>query len=618
MNTCALEPLSDTLLGILYETLLLNRKPSTYGATLLKQQVSKSVTDNEPLRFLLPAFPSKSSSPEKCLSNKLDMTEWAAVKKIVSTIRQIEERYAPGVEFIIFSDFHTFSNYISVAPESYYDYHKDLKAIVSEFNCEGALHVKSLSDYEDFASYPDAEQSEVLRIRYGDGEYESALDSRIANDSDTHKKYIALKRFITDDLKQANQGLSNTQRNKKMSDFTRGMMIQGVALDRFLVKIFPQHIRLSIHHHPDESAKHTVQFFDRATFKTPWHNCMTFVSRTGEYRVDKLRLVTLKEEDSNSVIVPVYFDTHKWLLLDLPVSGANAREALKTLKFSLYKRNCGLLIESTEKELDISLFDNSAISHLLSEFGLLVFRGFTPFESIDRLESWYSQRGRFLQWNFGATHVVKAEREGDSYSSSVKSQEALPFHWDMSSPPPYMDIDQTIHQYHEYTPKEFLLYCHKNATLEGGLSTLIDCTMAPLTLHGNKRKALRETTLSYQVKLSYFGGIERNYPLIMEAPGTHKEVLRWWQMWDEENNPGGVQFNYSRILESSTYTDMSALEHELTSLSLQAANHFAVEFQTGDITLINNHTMLHGRTAFKGHRELWRIQLQPEHRANTQ
>ncbi len=180
-----------------------------------------------------------------------------------------------------------------------------------------------------------------------------------------------------------------------------------------------------------------------------------------------------------------------------------------------------------------------------------------------------------------------------------------------------MDIDQTIHQYHEYTPKEFLLYCHKNATLEGGLSTLIDCTMAPLTLHGNKRKALRETTLSYQVKLSYFGGIERNYPLIMEAPGTHKEVLRWWQMWDEENNPGGVQFNYSRILESSTYTDMSALEHELTSLSLQEANHFAVEFQTGDITLINNHTMLHGRTAFKGHRELWRIQLQPEHRANA-
>lgn len=105
MNTCALETLSDTLFGILYETLLLNRKPSTYGATLLKQQVSKSVTDNEPLRFLLPAFPCKSISPEKCLSHRLDMAEWIAVKKIVSTIRKIEALYEPGVEFIIFRTF---------------------------------------------------------------------------------------------------------------------------------------------------------------------------------------------------------------------------------------------------------------------------------------------------------------------------------------------------------------------------------------------------------------------------------------------------------------------------------------------------------------------------------
>lgn len=618
MNTCALETLSDTLFGILYETLLLNRKPSTYGATLLKQQVSKSVTDNEPLRFLLPAFPCKSISPEKCLSHRLDMAEWIAVKKIVSTIRKIEALYEPGVEFIIFSDFHTFSKYISVEPASYYDYRKDLEAIVREFNCEGALHVKSLSDYEDFATYADDEQIEVLRTRYGDGAYENTLASMIATDSDTHKKYTALKKFMRDDQKLLIEGLSKTQRNNRVAEIARGMMIQGVALDRFLCKVFPLHIRLSIHHHPDDSAKHTVQFFDRGTFKTPWHNCMTFVASTGKYRAEKLRLAALREADSHSVIAPVYFDKRQWLLLDLPVSRPNAKEALKHITFSLQKRNCGLLIESADQGLDVSVFDNTAINHLLNEFGILIFRGFRPFADIGSLESWYSQRGNFLKWSFGATHVVKAEREGDSYSSSVTSEEALPFHWDMVSPPPYMGIDQSTHPYHTYTPKEFLLYCKSNETLEGGLSTLIDCTMAPLTLHGKTRKALRETTLSYRTRFSYFGGVERTYPLLMEAPGTKKEVLRWWQIWDEENHPGSVQFNYSRISQSSTYQDMTALEQDLTEIATQSANHFTVEFKTGDITLINNHTMLHGRTAFKGHRELWRIQLQPEHRANTQ
>lgn len=62
-----------------------------------------------------------------------------------------------------------------------------MEAIVREFNCEGALHVKSLSDYEDFATYADDEQIEVLRTRYGDGAYENTLASMIATDSDTHK-----------------------------------------------------------------------------------------------------------------------------------------------------------------------------------------------------------------------------------------------------------------------------------------------------------------------------------------------------------------------------------------------------------------------------------------------
>ncbi|MFC6299217.1 L-tyrosine/L-tryptophan isonitrile synthase family protein [Pseudomonas sp. CCM 7893] len=612
MQTFKTEKISNELVGIMYEELFLSRDKSTYGYKLLKQQVIDSITCNQPLKFLLPAFPCKSISAEKCLSDTPDMAEWLALKKIVSTIRKIEEVYEHGVKFTIFSDYHTFSKYISVEAKSYYRYREGLKKIINAFNCDGALELKSLSDHEAFASYNDDEQMDILWELYGDETYESTLDKVIATDSSVRKKYISLKKFMGDDQKALIGSLGKSKRNKRISEIARGMMTQGVALDNFLHQTFPHHIRLSIHHHPDESAKHTLQLFDKSLFKTPWHNCVTFSAATGKYLIDRRNSATCQGENHQSIISPIYFEDRAWLLLELPTPNPNSREYLKKIKFSLRKEDFALFIESTSTDLNISEISNIAISNLLNEFGILIFRNLKTFETVNDLESWYSGRGQFLEWSFGATHIVKPELETQGYTSSVTSEEALPFHWDMVSPPPYMKIDQTKHKYHEYTPKEFLLYCKSNESSEGGLSTIINSSMVPLTINGRKRKAFRETTLAYRTRLSYFGGTERNYPLIMTVPGTEKELLRWWQMWDEESHPGSVQFNYSRILESPLYDDITTLEKEITAIALNDANHLTLEFRTGDIVLVNNHTVLHGRTAFKGHRELWRIQLQPE------
>lgn len=174
-----------------------------------------------------------------------------------------------------------------------------------------------------------------------------------------------------------------------------------------------------------------------------------------------------------------------------------------------------------------------------------------------------------------------------------------------------MNIDQAIMSYKDFTPREFVLYC-KYSTEDGqGLSTIINAAMVPLTMSGPIRKALRDTVLAYSTGLSYFGGVERTYPVIMKCPWTGNDVVRWWQSWTETEHPESTQHNYTTVSASTTYEHTDDVETLIAHHCLNASSYFTHEFMKGDIALFNNYTILHGRTSFKGHRELWRIQLSP-------
>lgn len=601
----------DELVVILLTQLLSREKILYQGFKALKNQVARQVALGQPLEFVLPAFPCKSVNAEKCLGNTPDLAEWIALKKIVSVIRNIEELYEPGVSLIIFSDYHTFSSYISVSQENFHQYRAELKAMVKVFCCEDSIKIKSLSDYPEFASHDESNYMKVLKDQFGDSGYEAVISEKIKSDADTNAKYTALKKFMKDDQWPLIKDLGKSAINRRLSEISRGMMIQGKALDKFIDEKYPGYIRLSIHNHPLNGSKNSVQLFPSDVFKTPWHNSVLFDSDTGRFIVGKKSDIVAEAELGGAVVINVQFRETNWLLLKLTPATQELAEPLRKLKVSLSRHDCGVLIENTVAGFDVKDFDNNVITNLLQHFGVVIFRGFNGFDQIRDLEAWYSTRGAPVQWKFGSTHVVRPENEGDHPKSSVTSEEALPFHWDMVSPPPDMQIDQTVVAYKDYVSREFVLYCNFSIGNGQGLSTLINSAMVPLTMNGKIRKGMRSTSLAYRTALSYFGGIERTYPVIMNCPWTGNEVVRWWQMWNEQNHPGSVQYNYTRIVASETYEDVDKLEAILTDHCLTDSSHFTHEFLAGDIALVNNYTMLHGRTAFEGRRELWRIQLQP-------
>jgi pyoverdine/dityrosine biosynthesis protein Dit1/alpha-ketoglutarate-dependent taurine dioxygenase len=606
----ATEDRIDQIVVSLLGNLLAKGAVQYNGFKVLKTKVAGFVRDGQPIDLVLPAFPCKSVNTQKCFGRTPDMAEWLAIRTIVTAIRDIEEVYSPGVRFTIFSDYHSFSEYISVNLDEHYQYREHLKKMIAEFNCQESISVKSLCDYQEFNGIDEEGYMARLRDNYGDRKFEQELAQLIASDNDTHGKYLALKSFMEDDQQELLAKMGKSQRRQRLSQIGKGLMVQGKALDAFVLENFPDSIRLSIHEHPMSGSKFTVQLYENAEFKTPWHNCALFDAAAGHFRVGKRVHLIEEAEAAGVALLEVTLDGKSWVFLRLQPSEACPVERMREWRVSLKRSSCGLVIENTGRS-PLTL-DERQLTHLVREFGTIIFRNFQRFDSPAEIEAWYSKRGRPLQWKFGATHIVKPEHEGDSPRSSVTSEEALPMHWDMVSPPPYMEIDQSIYRYEDYIPREFILYCHKNAAAPGeGLSTLLNSLMVPLMMSGGERRRMRETSLAYRTTMSYFGGIERTYPLIKSCSWTNREVLRWWEMWDEVSHPGSTQYNYTRIAESRAYSDVQALEKKLLDLCGSEACYFTHDFAEGDLMLINNWTMLHGRTAFTGEREVWRIQLQP-------
>ncbi|UAA40229.1 L-tyrosine/L-tryptophan isonitrile synthase family protein [Paraneptunicella aestuarii] len=614
------ENIVDLILFELTQEVLICNNSTHEGYEKLKSQIKLHVENKQPIRFILPAFPCKSVNRNKVLGTKPDMGEYLAIKKLVKTIRNIESIYPQGSIVTIFSDYHTFSEFISVDLTHHYQYSEGLKQIINSFNASDIIAVTNFQHFQEFAAYEVHEYSDALRALYGDKQYQDNFDNLLETDENVHLTYIGMKRFMCEDQRPLTNAMTKKERNQRISDIAKGMMLQGKALDKFLAKHYDDYIRLSIHDHPFNGSKYSVALFEKSviekgSIKTPWHNTVLFDTSNAQFSIAPLIEHQVETHIGSQVLLPVQYKNSPWLLIKLSSAKPSVLEQYCKLELSLIRHQCGLIIDGKNTGLSLHDFDNNELTALNKQFGVVVLRNFERFHTSKDYENWYQKRGKMIPWKFGFTHVVAPEigHQGKP-PSSVDSEEGLPIHWDLNSPPAYMNIDQSIHKYSDYTPREFTLYCHRMETADPaqqGLSLLVDTLNASLSINGHLRESLRNTHLSYFTEQSYFGGIERVYPIVMHSKWLQEDIIRWWEVWDSKDHPNTIQPNYSKIVDSPEFKDMAQLEKILRAICMSESNMFKLAMQPGDAILINNETMLHGRTEFKGYRELWRIQLQP-------
>lgn len=80
------------------------------GRDYFEGRVSFFTSRNAKLEFCLPAFPCKSSNPDKVMGTLPDKGEEMALLRLHSFVREIEAIYSPGAKVWIISDGHVFSD----------------------------------------------------------------------------------------------------------------------------------------------------------------------------------------------------------------------------------------------------------------------------------------------------------------------------------------------------------------------------------------------------------------------------------------------------------------------------------------------------------------------------
>ena len=603
----------------------------------LFNQIREMVLKRLPLRFFLPAFPAKSpNTAVKVIGSSPDYAEFLAIRSLVITARKLQQIYPEGVIVTIMSDYYTFDQYIGVTQETYKSYHKGLKEMIHNAGADDIIELLCLSSFPEFGDIPESEISMQLGAKYGEPNFLTDFDKSVKENSVLMERYLGLKQFLaTDQSHQLPGSLRGPRTRKFLGKLARGMMSQGIALDKFLkmqshVKNF---IRLSIHDHHPQSGKFAIDLFkhaacSRGTLRTPWHHAVVFDSLKGEFSVEQKANILAVYDNNLSILVKVQYNGVEWFYLQLHISeeyGAVLNNEEIQFEVKMIKQGCGIMVinKSSSISLKSDCLHVQCVTNLIKEFGVLIFRGFKPLKDEKEFIEMYRKRAThgIVNWNFGLIHKITPD---DHLAGIVNSKSALNIHFDLTNPPQYMRISQSKHKYEDYVPREFLLYC-KKSDLKGkeGATTFIDGHAAVLSLHGANSLKLKNTLFAYQTALAkeegrdlYFGGHGNvyEYPLVHVCPWTGKDVLRWQECWKEDENYEASQKFWFEVRYSSNEAIINPvdLNSEIRKIALDGRFYFEHGYEQGDYVYVNNYTMLHGRKSFSSNcRELWRLQALP-------
>ena len=613
----------------------------TYGRDhfiMLHEQLHHLVKQSLPLRFLLPAFHSKSSNREaKVLGSIPDLAEFLAIRSLTKTCRKLEEIYPQGVLVTILSDY-IFGKYIGVSEEDYTVYHKELKQMVYDAGANDIIEVISLSCFDEFNNICGNEISTKLLSEYGDPNFLTSFDESVKSNSSLMTQYLSLREFMAKELSHTQPDISSSgsQSLNIIENGTRAMMSQGAALRKFLkeqekIKNF---IPLSIHEHNPELGQFAIDLFKHSAdtggiLRTPWDHVVVFDSMTGEFIVEHKENILIDDKNKHSFLVKAQYQNRDWFYLKLYLSEEHTlllenEEIYFDAKVN--KQGCGLMVVISTKTISPPKSDflhPQSLTTLIKEFGVVVLRGLEHFENEEEYLEKFSKRAThgIVKWPFGFINKIVPD---GSHAGIISTKHGLHMHFDMAIGSAFMGIDQSKHRYEDYVPREFLLYCRSNLLNEGeGPTTFIDCHGAALSLNGAVNLKWKKTILSYETKLAnkenkalYFGGSDNTYkyPLIHACPWTGKDVLRWLEQWTDDDHPGTPQYFTFEIIscpdrEAPTPADVDAA---MRKIAFDDRFYFEHSYQEGDQVYVNNYTMLHGRRGFSSpNRELWRLQAIP-------
>lgn len=241
-------------------------------------KIVANVLANEPVTFILPAFPGKSPNLAKVLGVLPDMGERRALEFLQQLCDRIAAIYEPGAKVILASDGRVFSDVVGMTDADVTAYRDALQTMIAElgltaisaFNLEELYVDVTFDEMRERLMVDFAQDLEALRAAVKRGGQPDAS----AEDKETNRLYCGITRFLVEDATFPGQTMSknaiqNTSRARAYAVIQRSQAWSGVV-----ERHFPACVRLSIHPHGCGAAKLGIHMTTHTTgdsWMTPWH-----------------------------------------------------------------------------------------------------------------------------------------------------------------------------------------------------------------------------------------------------------------------------------------------------------------------------------------------------------
>jgi len=246
--------------GILAEIMMFRRVPA--GASVCSsgcekcafpplQKIQAAVKKNEPVTFILPAFPGKSPNPEKVLGPLPDHAERLSLNFLGALCQRIKSIYKPGIRIILCSDGRVFSDVVRMKESDVTDYQIEINRLIEEqslsdisvFNLDHfykALHFVQMRE-ELMKSFGQSLDFLKEKIRNGANAFASS------DEQEANRMYSGITRFPFENATHAGQSKSRSAVQKEARLNAYEVIRRSNAWSELLLEHFPDAVRLSIH-----------------------------------------------------------------------------------------------------------------------------------------------------------------------------------------------------------------------------------------------------------------------------------------------------------------------------------------------------------------------------------
>ena len=244
-------------------------------ASLPMKKILAAVKKNEPVTFVLPAFPGKSPNPEKVLGHLPDYAERLALNFLGTLCKRIKRIYTPGIKIILCSDGRVFSDVIGMEETNVTAYQAEIGKLIEEmsltdislFNLDDFYTDLHFTQMRDELMKNHGQSLELLKLKVRSGAQASASPE----EQESNRMYSGITRFLFEDAMHAGQTKSRSAVQKEARVKAYEVIRRSNAWSNLLFEIFPDAVRLSIHPQTCGAKKLGIRLIGDENWMTPWH-----------------------------------------------------------------------------------------------------------------------------------------------------------------------------------------------------------------------------------------------------------------------------------------------------------------------------------------------------------